>query len=101
MTNWQQTDADRDLLERTIIPFLPDLIFDAHAHLFRLDHYAPGTQPAHLNGAPPQLGIAEYRAFMEWLHPGGRTVGGLFFGLVFNGDRDGNNRFVAEEVIEP
>lgn len=98
MTNWQQTDADRDLLERTIIPFLPDLIFDAHAHLFRLDHYAPGTQPAHLNGAPSQLGIAEYRSFVEWLHPGGRTVGGLFFGLVFNGDRDGNNRFVAEEV---
>ncbi len=98
MTKWQQTEADRDLLDRTIRPFLPDRIFDAHAHLFRLDHYAPGTLPDHLAQAPAKLGIAEYRNLIEWLHPDKRTVGGLFFGLAFTGDRDGNNAFVAEQV---
>jgi predicted TIM-barrel fold metal-dependent hydrolase len=97
-TSWQYTSADQEMVERLIDPFLPDRIFDAHAHLFRLDHYAPGTLPASLEGAPPRMGLAEYRQLTEWLHPGGRVVGGLFFGLAFTGDRDGNNEFVAAEV---
>lgn len=98
MPNWTFTDADRALIERWIDPFLPDRIFDAHAHLFRVDHFAPGATPDHLRGAPPQLGLAEYRHYIEWIHPRGRTVGGLFFGLAFTGQRDTNNDFVAEQV---
>lgn len=98
MPDWTFTDADRALMERWIDPFLPDRIFDAHAHLFCVDHFAPGATPDHLRGAPPQLGLAEYRHYIGWIHPQGRTVGGLFFGLAFTGQRDANNDFVAEQV---
>lgn len=98
MTTWQLTDADREFVAREIEPFLPDRVFDAHAHLFCHAHYAPGTLPAQLAGAPAEVGLAVYRDCCEWLHPGGRTVGGLFFGLAFTGDRAANDAFVAQEV---
>jgi glutamate-1-semialdehyde 2,1-aminomutase len=98
MSTWQFTDADREMIEREVEPFLPDRVFDAHAHLFHAAHYAPGARPAHQEGNPEQLGLDEYIRYAEWLHPRGRTVGGLFFGLAFTGDRAANNDFVAAEV---
>lgn len=98
MTTWQLTEADREFVAREVEPFLPDKVFDAHAHLFCHAHYAPGTLPAKLDGTPAELGLAVYRDYCEWLHPGGRTLGGLFFGLAFTGDRTANNAFVAQEV---
>lgn len=98
MARWEITDADRELIARGIEPFLPDRIFDAHAHLFARDHFPLDAVPAWLDGNPERFGLAEYDSFVEWLHPGGRTVGGLFFGLAFTGDRAANNTFVADEI---
>lgn len=98
MPAWTYTDADREFVARHIEPYLPDRIFDAHAHLFRHSHYPAGKLPEHLNGTPSEIGLSVYRQQMEWLHPDGRTVGGLFFGLAFQGDRTGNDDFVAAEV---
>lgn len=98
MTTWQLTDADRDFVERHITPYLPDKLFDAHAHLFRHDHYAAATMPPSLATTPAVLGLDVYREYIDWLHPGGRTKGGLYFGLAFLGDRVANNAFVAQEV---
>ena len=52
MTTWQLTDADRDFVDRQITPYLPDKIFDAHAHLFRHDHYPAATLPPSLATTP-------------------------------------------------
>jgi glutamate-1-semialdehyde 2,1-aminomutase len=100
MATWQLTDADREFVAREVAPFLPDKIFDAHAHLFCHAHYAPGTLPAHLIGTPTEIGLAVYREYMAWIHAGPRTQGGLFFGLAFMGDRSANNTFVAQEVSQ-
>jgi len=104
MTAWRYTEADRDFVARHVEPFLPDKVFDAHAHLFCHAHYGepsgPGKLPAHLIGTPTAIGLAVYREHIEWLHPQGRTVGGLFFGLAFQGDRTGNDDYVAAEVQE-
>lgn len=100
MATWELNDADRELIAREVEPFLPDRVFDAHAHLFRAEHYAPGTRPAHQEGNPERIGLDEYVRYIDWLHPGGRTVGGLFFGLAFTGDREGNNAFVAAETAK-
>ena len=70
--------------------------FDAHAHLFCHQHFA--DLPEGYRDMPPCLNLASYHHFMDWIHPKGCTVGGLFFGLAFSGDRDQNNEFVAEEV---
>ncbi len=98
MTTWQFTEADHDFLNRYVTPYLPDQIFDAHAHLFCHAHYAPAIMPPSLATTPPVLGVPAYRTYIDWLHPGGRTKGGLYFGLAFQGDRVANNDFVAQEV---
>lgn len=98
MTIWQQTDADRDFVDRYVVPYLPDKIFDAHAHLFSHAHYPDDTMPPSLATTPATLGLATYRKQIEWLHPNERTKGGLYFGLAFLGDRVANNDFVAREV---
>ncbi len=98
MSIWELTDADHEFIAREVEPFLPDRVFDAHAHLFCAEHYAPGTRPAHQEGNPERLDLKEYMRYAAWLHPRGRTAGGLFFGLAFTGDRAANNAFVAAEV---
>ncbi len=97
MAMWELTAADHEMIAREVDPFLPNRIFDAHAHLFCAEHYLPGVRPAQQHGTPERLGLDEYLNYAEWLHPDGRTAGGLFFGLAFNGDRDANNAFVATE----
>lgn len=98
MTAWSYTDADHTFVARHVEPYLPDKIFDAHAHLFCHAHYPAGKVPALLNGTPTEIGLAVFREYIEWLHPGQRTVGGLFFGLAFQGDRQANDNYVAAEV---
>ena len=98
MAAWHFTDADGVFIERYLADFLPDRIFDAHAHLFTHGHYPDGNVPPGLASMPARLGLAEYRRFIDWIHPNGRTKGGLFFGLAFEADRNANNDFVAHEV---
>lgn len=57
MTHFQFSEADQEFVAREVEPFLPDRIFDAHAHLFCKSHYAAGTLPAHLRNAPESLGL--------------------------------------------
>ena len=98
MAAWQFTEADHEFVAHEVAPFLPDKIFDAHAHLFCHAHYTPGTLPEHLQGTPTKIGLDVYREYINWIHPGQRTIGGLFFGLAFTGDRAANDAFVAQEV---
>ncbi len=98
MVSWVLTDEDRAMIEREVEPFLPDRVFDAHAHLFRHSDFAPEPVPAGFRDTPEEMGLAEYYKYIDWIHPGGRTKGGLFFGLAFNGDRQANNEFVGAEV---
>lgn len=95
------TEADQSFLEREVLPFLPDRILDAHAHLFTHEHYPDGGPPVGLASTPPRLGLAEFEHYSEWLHPGGRVVGGLFFGLAFLGDRQANNEYISSEISGP
>lgn len=96
MPSWTLTDADRAMIEREVEPFLPDRIFDAHAHLFAHEHF--DTLPDSYKDTPQRVDLATYYDYIDWLHPNGRTNGGLFFGLAFTGDRIANNDFVAAEV---
>ncbi len=96
MMRWSLTEADREFIARDIVPFLPDRIFDAHAHLFCHEHF--DTLPSGFRDMPARLDLASYYGFIDWIHPGDRTCGGLFFGQAFTGDSERNNGFVAEEV---
>lgn len=98
MTSWHLTDADRDFIQRHVEPYLPDKIFDAHAHLFCHDHYTAETIPPSLLITPEVVNLDAYRQYIDWIHPNQRTVGGLFFGMAFLADKEANNNFVAAEV---
>lgn len=97
--HWQLTEDDQDLFERTIAPLLPERIFDAHAHLYRHAHYGPGGPPPLFAATPAEVGLGRFTQDISWLHGQGRTVGGVFFGLAFTGDRASNNAFVAAETL--
>ncbi len=96
MTPWTLTEADSEFIARELDAFLPDRIFDAHAHLFCHQHFA--ELPEGYREMPPCLNLSSYYRYIDWIHPRGSTVGGLFFGLAFTGARYQNNEFVADEV---
>lgn len=100
MVSWKFTEEDRLMVEREVEPFLPDKIFDAHAHLFKHSHFPKG-QLGGFADTPSTQGLAEFYEYSEWIHPKSRTKGGLFFGLAFLGDREGNNDFIGAEVNGP
>src|SRR5687767_4348313 len=63
------TEEDRRFFQRELESFLPQRVFDAHAHVWRKEAV---TWP--LKGLPPEVGYKEYRALMEDLHPRRRTA---------------------------
>ncbi len=95
---WEITEADQIIIAREIEPFLPDHIFDAHAHLFAHTHFVQQPIPDGFHDGPQIVDLATYYRYVDWIHPGGRTQGGLFFGLAFTGDYVANNEFVAANV---
>jgi glutamate-1-semialdehyde 2,1-aminomutase len=93
----QLTPADERLLKRCIDGFLPQRIFDIHAHLFHTRHFAAGTRPAFLD-EDRGYGLKEFHGAMARWMPG-RKVEGLFFGYPRAGnDRAGENAWVRAEV---
>lgn len=90
------TESDREFFARELNSFVPDRIFDAHAHLYRSAFFA-GEPPA-LVRMFPELGWDRYQSMMGQLMPG-REVSGLFFGFPSTGvDTAAANRFVAAEA---
>ena len=93
-TTWGVRDCDREFFERELSSFLPDKLFDAHAHLYRKSDWG---RPTPMDAGPDPVTLEEYRRQMEWITPG-RRVDGLFFGVGFHEGFQIANEFVAAEV---
>lgn len=94
---WELRDCDRDFFARELQNFVPDRIFDAHAHLYEIPHWGKSTPVA---VGPQTVGLEEFRSQMEWIMPG-RKVYGLFFGVGLSGETfQASNSFVAQEVAK-
>ena len=94
--NWSVGDYDREIFRRELESFVPDRIFDAHAHLYAAAHF--DDAPAWLNGGPEFAGLDAYRRRMDEIHPG-RRCEGLFFGFPnVSMDIEAGNKLVADEV---
>ena len=91
---WELRECDQKFFERELDSFVPDKIFDAHAHLYRAPDWGP-------NRIGPQLvTLEEFRRHIDWITPGRQTTG-LFFGAAFDDDRYRDcNAFVAKEIIK-
>lgn len=94
---WELREYDREFFARELDSFVPDRIFDAHAHLYDLRHW---ISPEVFSNGPEVVTLEEYRRQMEWLTPG-RKISGLFFGVGFDDQHfRTSNEFVSREVAK-
>ncbi len=98
MKDWIATDFDRELFDRELNAFVPDHVFDAHAHLYRADHFPADKQPALIGGGPPIAGMKEFDERIDEITPG-RPTEALFFPFPNTFvDVDAENEFLYEEL---
>jgi len=80
MTNRNRSELcreeDIEFFERELASFLPDKVFDAHAHLWHPDHMDRPRIPA-------EADYHQYMQLMDDIHPG-RTTGALFIPFPVN-----------------
>ncbi|MEJ5197487.1 MAG: amidohydrolase family protein [Anaerolineae bacterium] len=94
-------EADLTLFRRELDGFVPDRIFDAHAHLWARGHVPPGSSPAFESAPQEVMGLVEYRRLMAAMLGGREVAGGLFIpGAVAaqGADLTAENELVAREV---
>ena len=90
------TDSDRELFERELNSFVPPRVFDAHAHLYRIEFFS-GDVPE-LVARYPEMGRNEFMRLIEDITPG-RQTSALFFGWPQTTvDIEANNNFVRDEA---
>lgn len=78
MRDWTVTDLDRELFDRELASFVPERIFDAHAHWYRADHFPAGETPPLIKSGPSVAGSAAFDEAIGQLMPNRRHEG-LFF----------------------
>ncbi len=66
---------DVEFFERELASFVPDQVFDAHAHV-----WADDSLPAHRRSPvlPPTVGLPEFSRMQQELHPGRRVAANVF-----------------------
>ena len=97
MTGLEDHDFDEALSRRELENFIPDRIFDAHAHLYRRDFFR-GSVPD-LVTKYPEMGLDQFRHSIGKIIPNRHIIGGLFFGWPDPEiDIEANNDFVRDQV---
>lgn len=95
---WELRDSDQAFFERELSSFVPDKIFDSHAHLYDVAHWK--SPRPFIEKGPTVVTIEEFQRQMQWITPG-RMTSGLFFGGGLNEESyEVSNRFVAAEVAK-
>lgn len=74
---WELRDCDRDFFRRELESFVPQKVYDMHAHLWRASDWE-GNAPVYAQIAPAEITLEIYREHMGWILPG-RDVHGLHF----------------------
>ena len=93
----QLTSSDEQMIREACEGFVPDEVFDIHAHLFHSGNFAEGKRPEFLE-PDTGYGLSDFQqALARWLQK--RKVDGLFFGYPSPGnDRDRENDWVASQL---
>jgi glutamate-1-semialdehyde 2,1-aminomutase len=95
---WELRDSDRDLFERELEGFVPERVFDAHAHLYEKWYFPEGSaHRRNLTRAPERVGLAEFRELSGWITPR-RRVDALFLSFPVQGDIAAISAFAAAEA---
>jgi len=78
MTSWTFNDIDQKLVGE-LQDFLPERVFDAHAHLYRTADLNAGPSSLYAQG-PDEVGMEVWRAHHARFFGADRLKGGLFLG---------------------
>jgi glutamate-1-semialdehyde 2,1-aminomutase len=89
---------DRAFFVRELDDFVPDKVYDMHAHLWRESDWE-GQPTDYVRVAPSEITLEIYRAHLDWILPG-REVHGLHFALpaFFPNDPNPVNAWVSREI---
>ena len=74
-------EHERKFFERELSSFVPERVFDAHAHLSHRDFFQ-----SKVAGLPDIIDIDKHCRYIDYLHPG-RQYAALFIALSFNPDQ--------------
>ena len=95
---WELREEDRAFFDRELASFVPDRVYDVHAHLWRARDWE-GRPPAVVEVAPAEVTMEVYKECMDWILPG-REVHGLHFAFptLFPIDPVPCNEWVSREI---
>lgn len=74
---WNHRKQDKEII-RSLTSFLPDRIFDSHAHIYRVEDLNLSEEGL-WSGGPEEVSIAVWQQQVSSLFPNGQLNGGLFF----------------------
>jgi glutamate-1-semialdehyde 2,1-aminomutase len=95
--SWELRECDVELFERELDAFVPDAVFDAHAHLYRKSDWPEPRGAVELG--PDVASVDRYREMAAWIVPR-RRVEGLFLGFGAADKAAEVNRFVADQAAD-
>jgi glutamate-1-semialdehyde 2,1-aminomutase len=94
---WELRDYDLEFFNRELDSFVPDTIFDAHAHLYELGHWKVRTA---LAAGPDKATLEVFQEQIQWITPGRETHGLFFGGGLYEGTYRASNEFLAREAAK-
>lgn len=97
-TTWEHREEDRTFFEQELQSFIPNRIYDMHAHLWRARDWEGRTPPL-VQVAPAEITMEVYKACMQWILPD-REVHGLHFPFPtsFPNDPVPCNEWISEQI---
>jgi len=95
---WELREEDVEFFERELNDFVPERVYDVHAHLYR-EAFWEGQAPEGVKAGPSDISLEVYREYMQWILPG-REVHGLHlpFPTVNPIDMGPPNEWVSQQV---
>ena len=97
--NWRFCRDDEEAAAE-LSGFLPEKLFDIHAHLYRVaDLHLGRGQQGYLTEGPEEAGLIAWRQSLEKQGGGNRLSGGLFFAFPTDDcDVDSANNYVVDQL---
>ena len=86
---------DRDFFERELASFLPDRVFDAHAHVWAHGNMHPSRRIASL---PRDADFREFSRMLQALHPGRACAANIFHRICPPEHFEGANLWTSRQV---
>ena len=97
---WEYRTEDQEFFERELDAFVPDRIYDMHAHLWRATDWG-NSPPDIVRLAPSEITLEIYREHLGWIFPN-RDVHGLHFPFpsAFPNNPAPCNEWIAAQIRE-